>query len=95
MTHHNPKPLGDENKHYWLVRSMAKAAGVDLAAEAAQGHLSQEQFSDMVTRCRDCDWERDGGCTRWMALQVTDAPVEVPQKCENVDTFKGLLNGES
>jgi hypothetical protein len=90
MTFQPPKPLGDENKHYWLVQSMAQAAGVDLAAEAAAGHLPQDKWADMVTRCRGCSWERDGGCSRWMALQVADEPITVPSKCENVETFDTL-----
>ncbi|QIE42671.1 hypothetical protein G5B39_12500 [Rhodobacteraceae bacterium SC52] len=90
MTFHPPKPLGDATTHYWLVQDMARAAGVDLAAEVESGNLTTENWSNMVQRCRGCAWERDGGCSRWMAAQEADDPIDVPSLCENVETFAKL-----
>lgn len=90
MTYQPPKPLGDQTTHYWLVQDMARAAGVDLAAEVKSGHLTADTWSDMVQRCRGCAWERDGGCSRWMANQDSESPIDVPSLCENVETFDEL-----
>lgn len=90
MSHHDPKPLGDATRHYWLVQDMARAAGVDLAAEAAAGRLDQAQWAGMVERCRGCGWERaDGGCHRWLADQP-DGAATVPDLCANVEKFDFL-----
>jgi len=85
----DPKPLGDPVKHLWLARSMAKAAGVDLAASQDAGLLPQEDWADMVHRCRGCDWERSGGCHEWLADQDQGVAV-VPGACANVKTFDFL-----
>lgn len=84
------KPLGDPVTHYWLAQSMAKAAGVDLGAEFVAGRLSQDEWATLVTRCRGCDWERDGGgCARWLSLHESiDGPV--PRSCENHERFDTL-----
>lgn len=89
------KPLGDEIHHYWLAVSMAKAAGVDAQAALEEGRLSQEAWAGLVTRCRGCDWERDGACQRWMTLALAEEPgVDVPEPCENRDIFKDLRDGQ-
>lgn len=83
-------PLGDERHHYWLVRRMAKATGVDLAAAHEAGELPQELWSDMVQRCRGCGWEREGGgCARWLSLQVP-GEATAPEPCVNRDRLDAL-----
>lgn len=89
MSCNDPKPLGDMVKHLWLAQSMAKAAGVDLAAQHAAGTLSKEDWAGMVHRCRGCDWERSGGCHEWLDGQEPGAAV-VPQACANVKVFDFL-----
>lgn len=94
MTCHSPRPLGDTVTHYWLALRMAKAAGVDLAAEMQAGRLSQADWAELVQSCRGCDWERDGGgCGRWLALQIP-GEAEVPQACVNQPTFGRLSAAE-
>ena len=85
----DPKPLGDPVKHLFLARSMAKAAGVDLEALQAAGHLPQDAWAGMVQRCRGCDWERSGGCHEWLDRQEPGAAI-VPQACANVKMFDFL-----
>ena len=51
MTH----PLGEIRHHFMLSQSMAKVTGADLAHAVHEGRLSQEDWSDAVTRCRGCD----------------------------------------
>lgn len=82
------KPLGDEIHHYWLAVAMAKAAGVDLQKAMDDGTLSHEDWAGLVTRCRGCDWEREGGCGRWLKLALeTDGAVGVPNSCVNRAVF--------
>lgn len=92
MTYHSTKPLGDRKTHYWLVQSMAKAAGVDLAAEMEEGRLTQADWSGVVKRCRGCGWEREGGgCSRWLSFQVP-GEADVPDACVNQATFQALTD---
>jgi len=90
MTRHVPKPLGDPVTHYWLAKSMAVAAGVDLAHEMEAGRMTQDDWAGLVQRCRGCDWQRaGGGCGRWLALQ-TPGEAEIPETCDNRDTFAAV-----
>jgi len=85
------KPLGEENHHYWRVVAMAKAAGLDLQEALEDGRLSQEEWAGLVQKCRGCDWEREGGCGRWLNLALAkEAPSETPSTCVNHDRFEAL-----
>lgn len=94
MTCHTPKPLGDTVTHYWLALSMAKAVGVDLVSEMEAGRLAQDDWANLVQRCRNCDWERDGGgCGRWLSFQQA-GEAAIPQTCVNHETFERLTAAE-
>ncbi len=81
------QPLGDPITHYWLAQRMAKAAGVDLAAEMEAGRITQEAWAGVVERCRGCGWEREGGaCGRWLD-RLEEEGVTVPDLCDNHDLF--------
>ena len=95
MSIHDPKPLGDPVKHYWLARSMAAATGVDLAAAYDEGRLTQDDWAEMNTRCRGCDWERDGACGRWLSFHEDPGSAKAPQTCDNADVFTRLRAGET
>jgi hypothetical protein len=69
---------------------MAQAAGVDLAAEMRAGNLTQEGWSDAVARCRGCSWERDGGCSRWLARRDHVEAEKIPERCVNKGLFRDL-----
>ncbi|RFU12152.1 hypothetical protein DZD18_13350 [Rhodobacteraceae bacterium W635] len=81
------RPLGDPVHHFWLAQSMAKATGVDLAAAMREGRIAQQDWADMVTRCRGCIWAE--GCAHWLAAQEAGA-AEVPGACANADVFTRL-----
>ena len=88
------KPLGDENHHYWLAVAMAKAAGVDLQKAMDDGSLSHQDWAGLVTRCRGCDWERDGGCGRGLKLALeSDETSDVPGTCGNRAVFDRIETG--
>lgn len=86
-----PKPLGDPVTHLWLARSMARAAGIDLGARQAAGELRQQDWADMIQRCRGCDFARAGGCRDWLRGRTAGAAAAaVPAACANAATFHGL-----
>lgn len=89
------KPLGKTPDHLMKIRSMAKAAGADVAAAAMSGALSQKDWAGMVEKCRACEW--DEGCARFLAQGCRDVPVDVPEGCVNRDRLRELaaLNGEN
>ncbi|WP_309301306.1 DUF6455 family protein [Roseovarius sp. TE539] len=73
------KPLGNERRHYWLLKRMAQTTGADPVAARANGYLDCADWSRMVQRCRGCAW-RDA-CDRWLA-ETTAAPA-APKPCRN------------
>ena len=80
------KPLGPERTHYWLAQRMAKTAGVDLAAAAESGALTQPDWAETVTRCRSCTWAEE--CSSWLDEHAT---VErAPDTCVNAGLFARL-----
>jgi hypothetical protein len=90
MTAAKPRPLGDENHHYWMALKMAKATGADLQAALDDGRISHGDWADLVQRCRGCEWV--GGCACWMAAQ-TPGTAPVPQACPNAPAFERVLQG--
>ena len=80
------KPLGDHKKHYWLSKRMAKTTGADLVAAYQAGELGQEEWAQMVHKCRGCDWAE--GCARW--LRKTPTATDVPSTCVNCGRFTDL-----
>ncbi|MFT6104157.1 MAG: hypothetical protein ACJA1E_000573 [Paracoccaceae bacterium] len=84
------KPLGDQVTHLQLVQRMAGLTGVDLAAATANGALDQQGWSDIVTRCRGCQWAQK--CERWLdqaAMQEQEIAV-APSPCVNRGTLATL-----
>ncbi len=72
--------LGPENEHYWLVKRMAKATGIDLVKAAEANIMTQEDWAGIVTHCRGCDWAE--GCGRWLD-QTTEVQRALPTPCIN------------
>jgi len=84
------KPLGDRTEHYWLAQRMAQLTQTDLVAAMAQAELSQEDWAEMVERCRGCNLE--AGCNRYVAAHERMALIEevAPESCVNKNRFKRL-----
>lgn len=81
------RPLGDPKRHFWLAQSMAKATGVDLAAAKQDGRLAQEDWADLITRCRAC--ARADECEAWVQRQSSNGN-EPPSACVNADVLTRL-----
>lgn len=84
-----PRPLGDERRHYWLAVGMAQTTGADLQAALEAGRITHADWADVVTRCRGCTWT--DGCKCWMAAQDAGGTAAVPQACPNADFFEDVL----
>ncbi len=82
-----PQVLGDETKHYWLIQRMARATGVDLVEATNAGVLKQEEWAEIVTRCRSCQWSE--GCQRWIGAPV-DEERPFPEPCINRNRLAAL-----
>lgn len=85
------RALGDINRHFWLLRGVARSMGIDLGTAMAGGKLSEADYAAMVTRCRA------GGCgeacTAWLGCQqrIAEAP---PAGCANAETLMRLKSGK-
>ncbi|TDK41436.1 hypothetical protein E1832_21365 [Antarcticimicrobium luteum] len=75
------------DRHFWLTRSVARVAGVNLARAMAAGHLKPAQYNDMIARCQSCD--RRGTCEVWLATQ-TDWPALPPAYCAHAPILDEL-----
>jgi len=57
--------LGDPDRHFWLVRSVARVMGLNLGAAVARGDLGRDDFRNMINRCRTCPMV--DRCESWLA----------------------------
>lgn len=82
-------PLGPISDHLSLVRRMARATGVDLAAALQDGAITSAEWAQMVTNCRGC--ANAVGCrVRLAALEIADQQDAAPDYCENRAGFDAL-----
>ncbi|WP_298933635.1 DUF6455 family protein [uncultured Ruegeria sp.] len=78
--------LGEIMTHLRLVLRMAQVTGTDIVSAHQHGHLSQDNWADMVQLCRGCAWARD--CPDWLDRYRSDA--KVPVHCLNRERFAVL-----
>ncbi|WP_370644304.1 DUF6455 family protein [Ruegeria sp. SCSIO 43209] len=78
--------LGRIMTHLRLVLRMAQATGADLATAHRDGHLSQQEWADMVQLCRGCEWAR--ACPDW--LNENETAESAPCTCPNRHRFATL-----
>ena len=81
------RALGDINRHFWLLRSVARSMDIDLSAAMAEGRLTEAGYAEMVTRCRarSCS----GTCMAWLACQQAIAEA-APDGCANAEELRRL-----
>jgi hypothetical protein len=74
--------LGDPGTHFWLTRSAARAMGINLSEAMAEGKLSPQDYSSMVTNCRQCAFVEN--CQSWLATQAV-------QRCQAYEACRNKL----
>ncbi len=82
-----PDILGDVEKHFWLTRSVARCMNVSLTEAMADGRLSPDKYTEMVTRCRASQCSQR--CTAWLSVQQAQSD-SAPHFCANVDSLNAL-----
>lgn len=80
--------LGDIEEHFWLTRSVARSMGISLSDAMAEGRLTAQGYTEMVTRCRAADCRER--CALWLAMRQEKADA-APGFCENSDAFAALI----
>lgn len=68
--------LGDPDRHFWLVRSVARVMGLNLGEAIVHGVLQQESYRCMVNRCRTCPLVTS--CQGWLASSAGQAEAPPP-----------------
>lgn len=81
-------PLGDIEQHFWLTRSMARTVGVSLGDAVASGLLPPDEYSRMVTRCRQSNCAKR--CADWLGAQADGQASRPPQFCAHCDQLSAL-----
>lgn len=79
--------LGDPARAFWLTRSVARAMNISLSEAMADGRLSADHYTQMVTRCRTCACTEH--CELWLARSAKGADT-APEVCANADTYNRL-----
>lgn len=58
---------GNVDLHFWLTRGMARRLDVNLSEAMHHGLLTQGDFAEMITRCRQCQGAQ--GCMSYLSEQ--------------------------
>lgn len=86
-------PLAPRRKRLMMIRTMARATGVDLARARRDAALTRADWSEMVERCRACQWQ---GCTRFLKDAGSDWGQRTPPfPCRNGEVFRRLAEAQT
>ncbi len=79
--------IDDTDRHFWLTRSVARVAGVNLSRAIGNGSLDPSDYAEMVAECqtRGCQ----SACEAWLARQ-TDWPATPPPFCAHARILRQL-----
>ncbi len=78
--------LGEIMTHLRLVLRMGQATGADMVAAHHTGHLTQQDWAEMIQYCRGCGWANR--CPDWLDQQ--EAVTGAPHTCKNRQRFAAL-----
>ncbi len=81
--------LGDIERHFWLTRSMARTVGVNLSEAMSAGIMAPDEYSRMVTRCRQADCAER--CAEWLGQHTSGSVSDPPPFCAHASQLKALL----
>ncbi|MES0863065.1 DUF6455 family protein [Ruegeria sp. SCPT10] len=76
--------------HLRLVLRMGQATGTDLVTAHRTGHLSQEDWAEMIRCCRGCMWAKQ--CPEW--LNEREVAAAAPNRCPNRARFAALKRAQ-
>ncbi|OBY24301.1 DUF6455 family protein [Leisingera sp. JC1] len=80
------KPLGEPLRHLRLMSRMGETIGADLSGALAAGRLSNQEWANMVTRCRGCS--APDRCAAFLS-EHEEASAPMPG-CRNADQLMQL-----
>ncbi|WP_027258174.1 DUF6455 family protein [Leisingera aquimarina] len=83
------RSLGNIFRHLWLLRAVARAAGVDLDQAVKAGQLSCLDYARMVTSCRGAGCSKS--CALWISARRDDDAPAVPEFCPTAAVFQRLM----
>lgn len=72
--------------HVRLALRMGRATGADIVSAHRNGHLSQQDWAEMIRSCRGCAWAKE--CPNW--LDGREAIDAAPGTCPNQSRFAEL-----
>ncbi|WP_170331888.1 DUF6455 family protein [Ruegeria arenilitoris] len=78
--------LGEIMTHLRLVLRMGRATGTDMVKAHQKGHLTQQDWAEMIQYCRGCSWANK--CPDW--LDKHETVVGAPHTCRNQQRFAAL-----
>lgn len=84
--------LEDTDLHFWLTRSVARVAGVNLGRALSSGALSPDDYAMMVARCQANGCQV--ACKHWLGQQ-TDWPAQPPSYCAHSEVLRDLRQKQS
>lgn len=86
--------LGDPDRHFWLVRSVARVKDLSLGAVVARGYLDRDGYRALVNRCRTC--EAVEGCASWLAGAAEQGETSPPGclVAPELDRLKRLMSNK-
>lgn len=76
----------DAPRAWWLVRGMARVAGVNLPRAVVDGWITREELAEMVSRCEQCG--SPVRCDTWLACSGQER--RMPEFCPNKGTIEAL-----
>jgi len=83
--------LGEMMTHFRLALRMGRTTGTDIVAAHQKGHLTQQDWAEMIQQCRGCSWAQD--CPDW--LDVHESVTDAPHTCPNRNHFAALKAHET
>lgn len=78
---------GNVDLHFWITRGMARRMGVNLTEAMHDGFLTQADFAEMITRCRNCNGAQ--GCMAYLS-EHPDRVDAAPDWCQNGQILREL-----
>lgn len=78
--------LNDPTRAFWLTRSVARTAGINLGHALSRGRITPEDYALMVQRCRSC--RQTAACESWLGRGLCGEIT--PAGCRHAAIFDDL-----